>query len=71
MGVTPETVSRWENGSAIMSASAERLLRLAALSREPISDYSLDLLKGVAQKKAAAEALKVRVARGAWSTEAA
>jgi putative transcriptional regulator len=71
MGVTPETVSRWENGSAIMSASAERLLRLAALSREPASDYSLELLKGVAQKKATAESLKVRVAKGAWSTEAA
>jgi putative transcriptional regulator len=71
MGVTPETVSRWENGSAIMSASAERLLRLAALSREPRSDYSLELLRGVAQKKAAVESLKVRVARGAWSTEAA
>ena len=71
MGVTPETASRWENGSAIMSASAERLLRLAALSREPASDYSLELLKGVARAKPAAERLKVRVARGAWSTEAA
>jgi putative zinc finger/helix-turn-helix YgiT family protein len=71
MGVTPETASRWETGSAIMSASAERLLRLAALTREPASDYSLELLKDVARAKPAAGHLKVRVARGAWSTEAA
>jgi len=71
MGVTPETVSRWENGSAIMSASAERLLRLAELSRAPASDYSLDLLKGVAQSKPVAQRLTVRVDRGSWSTKAA
>ena len=61
MGVAAETVSRWENGSKTMSSAAERLLRLAALSREPASDYSLEILKDVAQKKPAAQRLQVRV----------
>jgi len=71
MGVSPETVSRWEHGSATMGPSAERLLRFAALTREPSSDYSLDVLKDVAQRKPVAQRLKVRVERGAWSAEAA
>jgi len=71
MGVAAETVSRWENGSKTMSSAAERLLRLAALTREPASDYSLEILKDVAQTKQAAQRLQVRVARGGWSAEAA
>ena len=71
MGVSPETVSRWENGSAAMGPSAERLLRLAALTREPASDYSLDVLKDVAQKKPAAQRLHVKVHKGSWTAQAA
>jgi putative zinc finger/helix-turn-helix YgiT family protein len=71
MGVSPETVSRWENGSAPMGATAERLLRLAALTLEPTSDYSLDILKDVAQRKPAAQRLQMRVYRGSWNAEAA
>lgn len=71
MGVAPETASRWENGAAAMGAPAERLLRLAALTREPASDYSLDVLKGVAQKKATSQSLHVRVYKGSWSAKAA
>lgn len=57
--------------AAAMGPSAERLLRLAALTREPASDYSLDVLKDVAQKKPAAQRLHVRVQRGNWKAEAA
>mgnify|MGYP003580238130 CR=1 FL=1 len=71
MGVAPETVSRWENGSTPMGPLAERLLRLAVLSREPAGDYSLDVLKGVAREEASPRSLKVRVAKDGWRTEAA
>jgi len=71
MGVSPETVSRWEHGSATMGPSAERLLRLAAMTREPASDYSLDVLKRVAQRKAVAQRLQMKVERGAWRAKAA
>ena len=44
MGVTPESVSRWENDREQMSAVADRLLRLMVATKAPVSDYSLDLL---------------------------
>jgi len=71
MGVAAETVSRWENGSASMGPAAERLLRLAALTVEPTKDYSLEILKNVAQKKPTAQRLTVKVERGTWTAEAA
>ena len=71
LGVSPETASRWGNGASNMGAPAERLLRLAAMTREPISGYSLDVLKAVAQKKPAAQRLQVKVGKGGWTAEAA
>src|SRR5579862_980907 len=38
-GVRPETISRWENDKEPMGATAERLLRLAALREKPLSEY--------------------------------
>jgi putative zinc finger/helix-turn-helix YgiT family protein len=40
-GVSAETVSRWENGKNTMGATAERLLRLSALTLDPIQEYPL------------------------------
>jgi putative zinc finger/helix-turn-helix YgiT family protein len=44
MGRTPETVSRWEHGTAPMGASADRLLRLLVATKTPMSDYGVDVL---------------------------
>ena len=55
--VTPQTVSRWENGKQEMSVVAERLLRLCALAREPIEDYSV--LKRVAKMEPKAEVIRL------------
>ena len=71
MGTTPETVSRWENGSAAMGPQADRLLRLMVLTRDPVGDYrKLDLLKTVARAKPAAVRLVARVTKvddsGQW-----
>ena len=71
MGVSAETVSRWENGSATMGSPAERLLRLATLSREPAADYSLGLLKDMARTNPVAQRLRVRVEKGRWNAQAA
>ena len=71
MGVTAETVSRWENGAAAMGGVAERLLRLMALTRPPARDDSLDLMKEVAKKKAVPHRLKLRATRTGWSLVAA
>ena len=40
-GVSPETVSRWENGKKAMGPTAERLLRLLALTYDPVDEYPL------------------------------
>jgi len=48
MGVTRETVSRWENGGAAMGAPSDRLLRMIVVNHEPASSYAVeDLLRGL------------------------
>ncbi len=75
-GLAPETVSRWENGSAAMGPQADRLLRLMVLTRDPVGDYrKLDLLKTVARAKPAAARLIARVTKvddsGQWKIKSA
>jgi len=43
IGVTPESVSRWENNAAKMEAPAEKLLRLLIARKEPIESYEKEL----------------------------
>jgi putative zinc finger/helix-turn-helix YgiT family protein len=50
MGTTPETVSRWENGTDRMGPQADRLLRLMVVTRDPVSDYSLELLTTISKE---------------------
>ena len=57
--------------AAHMGVSAERLLRLATLTREPAADYSLGLLKDMARTEPVAKRLQVRVEKGRWNAEAA
>jgi putative zinc finger/helix-turn-helix YgiT family protein len=46
MGVSRETVSRWETGNKPMGSASDRLLRLLVATSTPISDYSAtDVLK--------------------------
>lgn len=70
IGVTPETVSRWEQGRIPMGAAAERLLRLAVAHLEPASDYSLDILKRVATSKASRLRLGLKAGRRGWRSAA-
>lgn len=50
LGVTPESVSRWENGHDEMGPQADRLLRLMAVNQQPIEDYALEILKGIGRR---------------------
>lgn len=70
MGVEPETVSRWEQGGRPMSATAERLLRWLVMTREPVSEYPLALLREVATEAPKAMKLGMLLKRGSWQAEA-
>lgn len=48
MGTTPETVSRWEHGTASIGTAADRLLRLMVAREAPVSDYTVDVLAQIA-----------------------
>lgn len=44
IGVSPETVSRWENKRETMGPSAERLLRMLVVHKGPIQQYAIETL---------------------------
>lgn len=70
-GVSPESVSRWENAAQVMSAQADRLLRVCATRLEPISDYGeLEALLDQADSDPTSDGIRLRHADGEWSTAA-
>ncbi len=71
MGVTPETVSRWETGSLGMGAAADRLIRLMIVNQAPVQDYSLELLKAIDDKASAPFRLGVEADEKGWHAVAA
>lgn len=70
MGVTPETVSRWEsveNGKA-MGGTAERLLRLAVAHGQPIDEYPIDMLVEVSDDQVPkSPLLAMKPERSGWA----
>lgn len=67
MGVTYETANRWERGSIMFSALAERLLRLMVMTQEPVDDYhNFDLFKKIGDAKPTPARMKLRPAGAAW-----
>ena len=67
IGVTAETVSRWEQGATPMGASAERLLRWMVMTREPVSEYPMDALKQVGREEQRPIKIGARIAHGKWA----
>ena len=67
IGVTPSSVSRWENGREPIGPTAERTLRLMVLAREP-GNYSLDRLVGLSSE---AKPTRLRMLRRAERWRAA
>jgi putative zinc finger/helix-turn-helix YgiT family protein len=50
IGVSPETVSRWENKKETMGPSAERLLRMLVVHKVAIQQYPIETLKKISTK---------------------
>lgn len=70
MGVSPETVSRWESLRAPqkMGTTAERLLRLMALQRKPVQSYRLE--ETAADEKPAPRPLRLEATSKGWAAVA-
>lgn len=71
MGVTPETVSRWENGGQPIGTTADKLLRLAVAHLQPPDRYPVERLRTVGVEEP--QALRVSASRSnnQWSTQGA
>ena len=66
MGVTPETVSRWESGSLRIGPQAERLLRVLVATQEPRDDYPASSLRELESNVSEPEHLTFKAARNGW-----
>lgn len=65
IGVTPETVSRWENDRETMSAPADRALRLMVATRQPVADYPLESLQKITREPKETR-IGLRASRQEW-----
>lgn len=72
MGVSAETVSRWENEREPIGATSDRLLRLMVLFGRPVTDYTLDRLAEISDAPSAATVQPARFAptKKGWRTAA-
>jgi putative zinc finger/helix-turn-helix YgiT family protein len=69
IGVSAETISRWENGKERMRPSAEKLLRLLVVHQQPIRNYPLETLSRVLSDSAP-KPIGLRVKNESWVEQA-
>ena len=72
IGVTPETVSRWENEREPISTSSDRLLRMMVVRGWPVEDYSADDLVNIDDRRDPPPVhVELRVQNHHWAAPAA
>lgn len=71
MGVSPSTVSRWENGSKPMGLTSERLLRLLVAFGHPRSEGVREEIGKTAKIKSAPLRAMLVEQDGHWNSQAA
>jgi putative transcriptional regulator len=67
MGVTAETVSRWENGRLKMGPPADRLLRMMVMNGQHSGHDPLEALKTIRKDGPGRLKLQMRLSRGGWA----
>jgi len=65
VGVSAETVSRWENARETMRSSAENLVRMLVVHQQPIRRYEVDTLARIGQEPAP-KTIGVRMKGTTW-----
>lgn len=71
MGVTAETVSRWENGKRVLPSVADRALRLMVLRSDPVESYDLAFFRKIAPRPPARPKLPLVLRENHWQAAAA
>jgi putative zinc finger/helix-turn-helix YgiT family protein len=71
IGVSPETVSRWENGREAIGPQADRLLRLMVVYLAPVESYKIEELETVGSGKITKLNMKLREGKAGWALAAA
>lgn len=71
MGVTPSTVSNWENDKEPIGPSADRLLRVMVAHGGAVQDYALADLKKITDEKGPSREMRFRAKSSKWETAAA
>lgn len=69
MGVTPETVSRWENDKEPIGIVSDRLLRTMVLRLKPVEEYPTERLAELGLEDAPARRLGLAVTGGSWKLQ--
>ncbi len=66
LGVTPSTLSRWENGHELIGAGPDRLLRTIEVIHEGVKDFDVKVLEDIGPEPGAPLRLRVRMTDGQW-----
>lgn len=70
IGVSAETVSRWENDKQEIGISHERFLRMMVFNERPSAHYPLDKLEErTLERREGKAALRIQDRQGAWTAE--
>ncbi len=72
LGVTPETISRWESGKHPLDPPADRLIRMMVATSKPVNRYPEEIFPDqvVSKQKARPKAMHLAAPRretGAWA----
>ena len=71
LGVTPETMSRWENASRDIPPVVDRVVRLLVATTQPRTDYSADMLSKIRPTAPKNARMELRLRRDGWEAEKA
>jgi len=71
LGVTPETLSRWENSKRDIPPVVDRVVRLLVVTTQPRTDYSADMLAKIRPTAPKHARMELRLRGDGWEAERA
>jgi len=71
LGVTPETLSRWENAKRDIPPVVDRVVRLLVVNTPPRTDYSADMLANIRPTAPKHARMSLRLRKDGWGADRA